>query len=64
MKALDAGRGLSRQAAARAVMSLWVSLGVSLTVLWVRGRLPLWLAATWSGAGVCGTGTIGYYARR
>jgi len=33
MKALEAGRGLSRQAAVKAVSSLWVSLGVSLTSL-------------------------------
>ena len=64
MKALDAGGGLSRQAAVRAVSSLWLSLGVSLTVLWVAGRLPLWLAATIVVAGVTGTLTIGYYTRR
>lgn len=64
MRALDSGRGLSRQAATRAVTSLWISLGVSLTVLWGVGALPLWLAATLVGAGVVGTGTIGYYARR
>ena len=64
MRALDSGRGLSRQAATRAVTSLWISLGVSLTVLWGVGSLPLGLAATLIGAGVVGTATIGYYARR
>ena len=64
MKALDAGRGLSRQAATRAVTSLWISLGVSLTVLWGVGALPLWLGATIVVAGVAGSLTIGYYTRR
>jgi uncharacterized protein len=64
MKALEAGRGLSRQAAVKAVSSLWVSLGVSLTVLWVAGRLPLWLGATLVGAGIAGSLSIAYYARR
>jgi uncharacterized protein len=64
MKALDAGRGLSRPAAIRAIVSLWMSLGVSLTALWVLGALPLWLALTLIVAGVAGTGTILYYCRR
>ena len=64
MRAMDAGRGLSRPAAIRAIASLWMSLGVSLTVLWAVGALPFWLAATLVGAGAVGTGTIGYYARR
>lgn len=64
MKALDAGRGLSRSAAIRAIASLWMSLGLSLTVLWVVGSLPVWLAATLLGAGVVGTATIAYYTRR
>jgi uncharacterized membrane protein YbaN (DUF454 family) len=64
MKALDSGRGLSRPAAIRAVASLWMSLGVSLTALWVVGALPFWLAATLVGAGAFGTGTIIFYCRR
>lgn len=63
MKALDAGRGLSRPAAIRAIASLWTSLGVSLAVMWAIASLPLWLAATLVGAGVLGTGTILYYSR-
>ena len=64
LKALDSGRGLSRPAAIRAIASLWMSLGVSLTVLWMVGSLPLWLAATLVVAGVAGSLTIAYYARR
>ena len=64
MKALDAGGGLSRHAAVKALSSLWVSLGVSLTVLWIAGRLPLWLGATLVGAGIAGSLSIAYYARR
>jgi uncharacterized membrane protein YbaN (DUF454 family) len=64
MKALDAGRGLSPHAARRAIASLWLSLAVSVSVLWMVGRLPLWLAATIVGAGMVGTGTIVYYSRR
>jgi uncharacterized membrane protein YbaN (DUF454 family) len=64
MRALDAGHGLSRTAAIRAVTSLWVSVSISLIVLWAAGRLPLWLAATIIAAGVAGSLTIGYYARR
>ena len=63
MRALDAGHGLSRQAAARAVMSLWTSVGVSLAVLWLAGRLPVWLAVTIVLAGCAGSATIAYYTR-
>ena len=64
MLAMEAGRGLSRPAAIRAIVSLWMSLGVSLTVLGAVGALPIWLAATLVGAGVAGSGTIVYYSRR
>ena len=64
MKALDDGRGLSRQAARRAIVSLWTSLAVSVSVLWIVGRLPTWLGATIVAAGIVGTGTILYYSRR
>jgi hypothetical protein len=63
IKALDAGSGLSRRAATRAVTSLWLSLAVSSLVLWVAGRLPFWLAAIIVAAGGAGTATIVYYAR-
>jgi len=64
MKALDAGGGLSPQAARRAWASLWTSLSISLGVLWMAGRLPLWLAALMIAAGCVGTAAIAYYARR
>ena len=64
MRALDAGHGLSRRAALRAMTSLWVSVSLSLTVLWLAGRLPVWLAATIIVAGCAGSGAIAYYARR
>jgi uncharacterized membrane protein YbaN (DUF454 family) len=64
MRALDSGRGLSRTAAVRAVASLWTSLAISLAILWLAGRLPLWLGATIVAAGVIGTLTIARYARR
>jgi len=64
MKALDDGRGLSRRAAVKAIVSLWISLAISLSILGIAGRLPLWLTATIVGAGIVGTGTIGYYSRR
>jgi uncharacterized membrane protein YbaN (DUF454 family) len=64
MRALDHGCGLSRPAAARAIGSLWLSLAVSLTVLWVAAGLPPWLAATLVAAGLTGTLTIIYFTRR
>jgi len=64
MRALDSGRGLSRQAAIRAVTSLWISVALSLTVLWLTGQLPAWLAMIIAGAGIAGSGTIAYYTRR
>ena len=64
MKALDAGGGLSPQAARRAWASLWTSLSISLGVLWIAGRLRPWLAAVMIGAGCVGTAAIAYYARR
>ncbi len=64
MRALDAGGGLSRRAAVRAIVSLWTSLTISLMVLWIAGRLRPWLAAVIIGAGCAGTATIAYYARR
>src|SRR5688572_8066677 len=64
MRALDSGRGLSRQAAIRAVTSLWISVALSLTVLWLAGQLPAWLAMIIAGAGIAGSGTIAYYTRR
>jgi uncharacterized membrane protein YbaN (DUF454 family) len=64
LKALDSGGGLSRRAGARAAGSLWTSLVASLAVLWIAGRLPIWLAAAIVGAGLAGSATIAYYVRR
>ena len=64
MRALDAGGGLSPQAARRAWTSLWTSLSISLGVLWMAGRLRPWLAAVMIAAGGVGTIAIAYYARR
>ena len=64
MRALDAGGGLSRQAARGAWLSLWTSLTISLGVLWMAGGLRPWLAAVLVGAGSVGTAAIAYYARR
>jgi uncharacterized membrane protein YbaN (DUF454 family) len=64
MRAMDAGGGLSRPAAIRAVTSLWISVAVSLTVLWLAGQLPAWLAMIIAVAGIAGSGTIAYYTRR
>jgi uncharacterized membrane protein YbaN (DUF454 family) len=63
MRALDAGHGLSREAAARAIASLWTSVSVSLAVLWLADRLPVWLAVTIVLAGGAGSATIAYYTR-
>ncbi|HEY6507074.1 MAG TPA: YbaN family protein [Vicinamibacterales bacterium] len=64
MRALDAGHGLSRHAATRALVSLWGSLTLSLGILWAAGRLAPWLAATIVAAGCVGSLTILYYARK
>jgi uncharacterized protein len=64
MQALDAGHGLSRQAATKALVSLWGSLLLSLGILWAAGRLAPWLAATIVSAGCVGSATILYYARK
>lgn len=63
MKALDEGRGLSKAAARRALVSMWTCVSLSLAVLVVAGRLAPWLAALIVGAAAVGTGTILYYAR-
>jgi uncharacterized membrane protein YbaN (DUF454 family) len=63
MRALDSGHGLSRQAARRAWLSLWVSLSLSLVVLWSAGRLPAWLAVTIIAAGSVGSAVIYHYTQ-
>jgi uncharacterized protein len=64
MRALDAGHGLSRQVATKALISLWGSLLFSLGILWAAGRLAPWLAATIVAAGCAGSATILFYARK
>lgn len=64
MKAIDAGGGMSRQAARRALVSMWTSVSLSLAVLYAAGRLRPWVAAAIVVAALAGTGSILYYARR
>jgi uncharacterized membrane protein YbaN (DUF454 family) len=64
MKVLDEGRGMSRKAAASALLSMWSCVGVSLTVLYVAGRLAPWVAGLIVLSAAAGTGMILLYARK
>jgi uncharacterized protein len=64
MKVLDDGRGMSAGAATRALVSMWSCVGLSLSVLYVAGRLAPWLAALVVLAAVAGTGMILLFARK
>lgn len=63
MKVLDEGRGMSRKAATRALVSMWSCVGLSLVILFAAGRLtPLVAASIVVLAGI-GSATIVFYAR-
>jgi hypothetical protein len=64
MKALDDGRGMSRKAAAGALVSMWSCVTVSLAVLYLAGRLGPWVAAVIVIAAAVGSTTILVYARK
>lgn len=64
MKVLDEGRGMSRQAAKSALLSMWSCVSLSLGVLYLSGRLKPWLAALIVLAAVAGTAMILLYARK
>lgn len=64
MKVLDEGRGLSRAAAGRALLSMWSCVGLSLTLLALAGRLSPVIATGVVLAAVAGTGMILLYARK
>lgn len=63
MKVLDEGRGMSRQAATRALVSMWSCVGLSLGLLFVSGRLKPWAAAAIVAGALAGTVMILRYAR-
>lgn len=64
MKVLDEGRGMSRRAVVSALVSMWSSVGVSLTILFAAGRLRPWIAAIVVLAALAGTGMILLYGRQ
>ncbi len=64
MKVLDEGRGMSRQAAASALISMWSCVGISLGILYLAGRLAPWIGAAVVLAAGAGTGMILLYARK
>ncbi|MGD9905425.1 MAG: YbaN family protein [Vicinamibacterales bacterium] len=64
MKVLDEGRGMSRKAAASALVSMWSCVAVSLTILYAAGRLAPWVAALIVFLALVGTASILLYARR
>ena len=64
MNVLDEGRGMSRAAAKSALLSMWSCVSVSLSVLYLSGRLKPWLAAIIVLAAVAGTAMILLYARK
>ena len=64
MKVLDEGRGMSRAAAKSALVSMWSCVSVSLSVLYLAGRLTPLVAAIIALAAVAGTSMILLYARK
>lgn len=64
MKVLDEGRGMSKQAATSALVSMWSCVGLSLGILYLAGRLAPWIAAAVVLAAVAGSGMILLYARK
>lgn len=64
MKVLDEGRGMSRQAATSALVSMWSCVGMSMGILYLSGRLAPWIAVTIALAAVAGSGMILLYARK
>lgn len=64
MKVLDEGRGMSKQAAASALVSMWSCVAVSLTILYAAGRLAPWIAALIVFLAAVGTASILLYARQ
>lgn len=64
MKVLDEGRGMSPKAAVSALTSMWGCVALSLTVLYLAGRLSMVIAGAVVLAAVAGTGMILLYARK
>jgi uncharacterized membrane protein YbaN (DUF454 family) len=64
MKVLDDGRGMSRQAARNAIVSMWSCVGFSVALLYAAGRLRPWVAAAVVLAALAGTAMILLYARK
>ncbi len=64
MEVLDEGRGMSRQAATSALVSMWSCVAVSLGVLYGAGHLATWIAVLVVCMAMAGTGMILLYARR
>ena len=64
MKVLDEGRGMSLAAAKSALLSMWSCVSLSLTVLYLAGRLTPVIATIVVLAAVAGTAMILLYARK
>jgi uncharacterized membrane protein YbaN (DUF454 family) len=64
MKVLDDGRGMSRKSATSALVSMWGCVAMSLTILYVAGRLAPWIAALIAFLAAVGSATILLYARK
>ena len=64
MRVLDEGRGMSKKAAASALVSMWSCVALSLVILDVAGRLGPWVAAFIVGLAGIGSATILFYARK
>jgi uncharacterized protein len=64
MRVLDQGRGMSKQAAASALVSMWSCVALSLGILYLAGRLGPGMAALVVGLAAVGSATILLYARK
>ncbi len=64
MRVLDEGRGMSKKAAASALVSMWSCVALSLGILYVAGRLGPSVAALIVGLAGVGSATILFYARK
>jgi uncharacterized membrane protein YbaN (DUF454 family) len=64
MKVLDEGRGMSKQAATGALVSMWTCVAISLAVLYVAGGLRPWVAALIVALAAVGSASVLLLARK
>ena len=64
MKVLDEGRGMTRKAAASALVSMWSCVTISLAILFAAGRLRPWVASLIVALAAIGSVSVLLFARK